>query len=1489
MKNKIIKKILRGAGAAIVVLLAILLALVLILRSPVAQTNIARIFAGYMTRELGTEVRVDRIRIGPTNVVIRGLYVEDHKKKALIDSKYIKIAPGNFNLVENTFNFREVVVDSTSLNLRTYSGEEKINLDRIIRFFTGEDMDTTASKKQPVTLTCDDIHIIGFRFSLFNEDKAEPTSAIDYSDMDISGIDLDIDDFSINGDTIAAMINTLEAREKSGFELRSFRGDCKVSSTGFTVSSLELVTNNSTLNLDLEFDYYHYQAFTDYINKVEMMATIHPSRLQMADIGYFTETMQVMRNELKLECNFEGTVSDFMADELKFSTGRSMKFHGDVALKGLPDIRSTHVSLDIEYLFANKFDIETFALPIEGVYLEMPGEIATLGDFKLTGKFDGIYNDFTSRARINTAVGSVRTDLKVRYDSKMNDILYDGNFSTRKLNLGRLFETETLGQLTMQAEVNGKGLKPENLDLYVTAWVDTLGFYGNEYNRLVIGGEVTDERFNGRFLLADELGNIEFTGLIDFESERPLVNFRLDVQEAMLNKMNLIDRADDSKISLLADVIIDFESLDDWRGTVRLDTVNYVENGVLYKMDSLKISGAIHPEGPDWLKLECDYADASINGDFTLSDAYPDLKETFLSYVYDSLAESNGERDSYFALTLTLHDARDLTQLFLPSLSVASGSILAGSFIRDENRFSFRFTSDSVEYGTAKFNDLVIHTEPVNSHLDISLDCKRVILREPDPEKEISALGVDSLKAGASLLPGEIDWRLAWDDVSVQDRNWADIEGNVTLPDEGPVIVTVNQLDAVINSKRWGLSKDNEIAVDSGYLAVRNFNLSSDGQEMRVNGTVSNKIADTIDVNFQNWDLAYFNPLIGSGIVRIDGDINGDLKMSGLYSNPSLISDIRVDDFSFNDQYLGELLVQTSWLASDSSLLVRSQIMEEGNISTFKTLDLNGYYYPFRETEIFDFDVGLNNLNLAMAEPFMKGIMSGIKGLATGRLRFSGDMQKPLLTGKLNLMRTEMLIDYLNVEYSLAHDVYFDENIIFMRDAVVYDSEGNRIDADLELRHDYFTDFYLDLELKPEKALALNTNKYANDVFYGTAYASGSVFINGPFDDISMDIQASPTKGTDVTIPIQYSVDVSQSDFIVFTSELEEEEDTSEEYKTQVKGLSLNLDLDVNKDANLQIFLPGDMGFIRAIGNGNIELGIDSRGYFSINGKYSLVDGLFNFNLEQLLSKRFQIREGSSITWNGNVYDAEVNIAAIYRTKTTLAGLGMALPQGSENQRVNVHLYVLLTENLFNPHIRFSIQFPYLQEAVKSNVYAVLDTADNAMMNQQAISLLVLNSFSTPGYSNVSSPINSYSIIANQLSAVLSKISNDFDIGINYIPGDEISREEVEVALSTQLFDNRLIIDGNVDVPTSNSTQNTSNIVGEVNIEYKLTADGRFRVKAFNRSNNLNMLEQYAPYTQGVGLFYRKEFNNIGELFRREEERKRSKDVPQETGEENLD
>jgi hypothetical protein len=511
-------------------------------------------------------------------------------------------------------------------------------------------------------------------------------------------------------------------------------------------------------------------------------------------------------------------------------------------------------------------------------------------------------------------------------------------------------------------------------------------------------------------------------------------------------------------------------------------------------------------------------------------------------------------------------------------------------------------------------------------------------------------------------------------------------------------------------------------------------------------------------------------------------------------------------------------------------------------------------------------------------EPLLESFSSHIAGFATGQLALKGTLDKPELTGKLKLLRAELLVDYLNVTYSFSNEIIFDKDFIHFDRVAVFDPNTNQGTIEGGIRHQYFKDFRLDLNIKTDKLMALNLDRYQNEVFYGAAFATGNVRLSGPFNNIAIGVEVKTEKGTRVTIPINYSVDVSQGDFIVFKNE----EDTlkvNEHRDIQVEGISLDIVMNVTKDADIEIILPGNIGYIKANGSGNLRLGVDQKGYLTLAGSYKILSGLFLFSLEQLVSRRFEIQEGSSISWTGDINDAEVNIVARYRLRTTLSGLGSSLlSDDAASQKVNVNTDIRMTGSLFNPDLSFGITFPNMQEQDKQAIYAVLDTNDQGLMNQQAISLLVLNSFSTTGTGG-SNPVNPASIMSNTLSSMLSQISNDFNIGINYVPGDRVSSEQLEVALSTQLLDDRLTIDGNIDVSSDNSTsQHTSSIVGDVNIEYKLTRDGRFRVKAFNRSNDLSLLNDYAPYTQGVGIFYRKEFNNIYELFSKKEHRNIEKD-----------
>ncbi len=140
-------------------------------------------------------------------------------------------------------------------------------------------------------------------------------------------------------------------------------------------------------------------------------------------------------------------------------------------------------------------------------------------------------------------------------------------------------------------------------------------------------------------------------------------------------------------------------------------------------------------------------------------------------------------------------------------------------------------------------------------------------------------------------------------------------------------------------------------------------------------------------------------------------------------------------------------------------------------------------------------------------------------------------------------------------------------------------------------------------------------------------------------------------------------------------------------------------------------------------------------------------------------------------------------------------------------------------------------------------------------------------SFTSSPYSNAAGTTVS-ELLSNQLSNWLSQINNDLDIGINYRSDTREKSDEVELMLGTQLFNDRLTVNGSVDVATNATAKASSNIVGEFDMDYKLTKNGRLRVKTYNHINN-DLLNENSPYTQGLGFTYREEFNTLGQLLKR--------------------
>ncbi len=318
----------------------------------------------------------------------------------------------------------------------------------------------------------------------------------------------------------------------------------------------------------------------------------------------------------------------------------------------------------------------------------------------------------------------------------------------------------------------------------------------------------------------------------------------------------------------------------------------------------------------------------------------------------------------------------------------------------------------------------------------------------------------------------------------------------------------------------------------------------------------------------------------------------------------------------------------------------------------------------------------------------------------------------------------------------------------------------------------------------------------------------------------------------------------------------------------------MKFNIETTPEARFQLIYNSQIGdMIRAQGSGNLQINIDPQFNIALYGAYQVEEGDYLFTLQNVINKKFEIERGGTINWNGDPYDADVNIKAIYRLRASLNELFANDEEEIYNQRIPVLCEINLSDNLNNPTIGFGIDFPSSEDRIKDEVQQFFST--NEDMNKQILSLLVLGQFYTPDYLRGSYEASNPNLVgttaselfSNQLSNWLSEISNNVDVGVNYRPGNQITDDEIQLALSTQIFNDRVSINGNIgNNGTQVATANNSEIVGDFDLNVKLTNNGKLQLKAYNHSNN-NIIYETSPYTQGIGITYRENYDTFNELW----------------------
>lgn len=1478
----IVKKIGKILFWIFVSIIALVFLIVTLLMIPSVQTFVAQKAAGFLSEKMQTEVYIGKLRIDfNLNIYLEDIRLNDQHGNNLISAKKGSLSFPSFKTKDANIEIRNIVLEEPDVILRRYESDTTLNIQFFIDFVRPKEKSLTIIDLPMATLR-------NGRFQFRNDITAgeDKDGVWNYSNMIIDDINLKLDRILIIGDSLNFDIRELSARERSGFELEHLDGHLVVARSGLHCLGATISTKNKTgLELDFHLNYSDYKDYSNFVNKVSFDTDIQKGDFNFLDLQYFVPLFKGMNNMIFFSTSVKGLISDLKIRNLNLDYGKDTKIEGNIDLSGLPNIEEIFIDFTIKNLKTNVIDIATFKLP-NNIVLPLPDIVQKVNWVQIRGHFLGLYDNFFADATFSTGVGNLSCELM--FNNRSKPISYDGKLQARNLELGRIVNFQDLGNLDLEARIKGEGITVDDLNFELQSTINTITYRHNTVENIHISGDFLSKQFDGKVSCGDEDLDFTFAGLIDLNLEEPYYDFEATVDAINLSKFHFFRPDSNVIVSAAVNLTLKGNDFERMYGELKMNDIVYQENNIDYLFPDfvLRVKENEYPNKN--INLTSDVLSIDLSGKFTYLQAVKSVQVNLHSQLSNLISkplygDSTGDIfPQQFDFFLQLKKTIPLIHHFVPSIDPVKGITASISMNQAKNISKLSVNVPQLNINNKiRLDNVVINNQQTPRMSNLEVACNAFYSRITDTLPDIQSFDLQ-----AAVSNNVVDYLATA--TGNQNNKLHDIllEGSVKFLDmsKSEMEIILNNGSVVWDNLTFLFDASNYIYFSKDSIYVGNFGLhSSGGKSIAVKSGLTERGDNAILFSFNEIDLGLFNVFLNRFQITLEGVANGN---GGLVRNSrgvALGSDFTVDDFYFNNVEMGFLDGRTIWNNVQQKLLIRASIFREKN-KNISLLTISGSFDP--KNKYIDLTGDVDNLNIKFLEPYINSFASRIEGIASGQITFKGPLLNAKLEGRAKLKNGILGVDFLKTEYLIdeGNVKFVDTGFVFESIAFrdIYNGTGivNGV-----ITHRRLKDFGLDLRLIFNNLYLLKTTVKDNNLFYGTAFGTGNAAIYGKVSDIiKIDAEAITNPMTNVTLSLDWSITATESNFITFVSpDSREEKDSARVGKVTKTGMMLNLKITATPDAMLRVMLdPSIGGNISGRGSGTIELILDKNNDFALYGNYTIASGEFNLAWGDILTRTFRLQNGGVIAFNGNPLQGTIHAQAVLAGKVDINNL-----MGKSTvhyRRLSVNNILRLDGQLISPNFSFTFELPDADKLTKSLVYSSIDTTNREEMVRQMMNILLLGTFETQTQST-SSTINTgltYSLselASSYVNRFVSNIIPAIDVRGNFRSGDETTEGEYSVDVGGSFFNDKLIVSTSWGIIERQDLENQDQILGDVTVEYKLTEDGSFRVKAFNVTNQQEILQSSssgsANYSQGLGLSYSKEFDKFKDLFKRNPDKKK--------------
>lgn len=1364
----------------------------------------------------------------------------------------------------------------------------KINLSAVP---STVNLDTAGNKKsnQPFLFSIDHFKFVHQQLKMDMPDKPSlAANQLDYNHLSLKNILLEADSIRYNGNAYTANLHQFFFADKSGFQVKKLQGNLQYTDQLLQLNKLVAETGNSKLEADVKLNYPSLEAIQKNPGLLNLNVVIPHVTIGKQDMAFLgvdkindPYIKKFTTKDITMKGQITGSFNKLSLSNIQVNqSAMNLDFSGNI--NGLPDPKKLQAAISLNRLSGSRKDLEALLPP--GT---IPASISLPEQFLIKGKVSGKAEAINLDIVFNTSDGNGLLKGRITQLKGKEKFAYQIRAASGGLQLGKILMDTLYGNTHFDLVVNGRGVDPLLLNAGIEGKIPSIYFKGYDYQNIqVIGG------------LKHSLADIDFSINDTAVIASIKASYSLDSLHPMLKTDASIERLDLKRLGFTADTLIvktklqtDFTIVTPkhLNGELEVPFLELYKEGRNYRLDSTYLT-AVNIDSLQRIDLEMPFAKLTMDGRYEL-DGLPEVtKQLLLNYLVKNREKTGVLPNCQADIKLQIVD-HEMIHAIIPGLTKFKELTVNAALNTQKNLFDIEGSLPYLQYN------------------DYAIDSSRLMISSEEDSLKISMV-VNDVKFDPVNLPkailnttvkdGFFNWGInlfkSSDSINYQ------LKGNL-LNDSAYWVMHLDE-EQLLNGEKWAASTHNDIRVNKTSAGFHSDLVINAGAKQLAVKSAATGDGLPLVVELKDFSISTLTKLIETDTAIVDGKINGKAILQS-FSPFRFTSNLGIDSI----KTYGALIGNVNIIAMNDTVSkgYEANLLLSGN-NNAAAVHLN---YA-ADGEIAG-DIQIDSLQLKILQPFLKAYFYGMEGKVKAALVVKGKLDQPVINGTLTAQDVKGVYTDYNTYFNLPEGkIDFSDEGLRLNNLVIKDSAGNTATVDGNLYTKNYLDYQYNLSVKTAHFLVASKKQRKDQSVYGPAWITSNIKIESKKEVMVVTGNVSVDEKSKINFEMDTDeITAATSAGIIEYYDSKKRTDSSVGIIVSKKAvvqknllkIALNLYLAINKKSSLKIILDKNGGdYLEAAGDANLTLAISKDGRINLLGEYQVESGEYILTLSEFIKRKFKLVNGGTIRWDGDPVNAILDLKALYNVTTSVEPLisgSQNIDKGSYKQKLPFDIYLMLKNEMTKPDISFKLDMAEKdQNAFDGIVYSRIKQInfEEAELNKQVMGLLVLNAFisldplasSATGFSvDVESAARSTAgkLMSQELNKIAGAIVKDFDINfdvnskLDYSSGKKEGQTDLNIDISKSLFNDRTIVTIGSTIALEGSEaykKETSGIAENASVEYKITRDGKYRVKVY-KDNRYETGVQGQLIQTGLNFVIFVDFDKYKELFQSDKKTKKIK------------